>query len=52
MAKPVASQSLIDSIRSKYGMRETQWIDSGIFQFNELFGGGIPLGKIIELVLS
>lgn len=41
--------SLVEGIRSKFGVKPTEFLDTGLFQINELWGGGLPLGKIIEL---
>lgn len=47
MAKKVITP--ISTLRSQYGRPETQYFDTGIFLINDIWGGGLPTGKIIEL---
>ena len=42
-------KSLIDEIKANYGVKPTVFLDTGLIQLNEIWGGGLPLGKIIEL---
>ncbi len=50
MAKKVAKKlSSISDLRSKYGRPETQYKSTGILAFDDLWGGGCPSGKVIEL---
>lgn len=36
-------------LRKKFSRAPLEYIDSGILAFNDLWGGGVPTGKIIEL---
>jgi recombination protein RecA len=39
----------ISTLRAQYGRPETQYYDTGIFLLNDIWNGGLPTGKIIEL---
>ena len=51
MAKQVKSKKVtpISTLRANYGRPETQYYDTGIFLLNDIWGGGIPTGKVIEI---
>lgn len=39
----------ISDLRESYGRPVTRYFDTGIFLLNDLWGGGMPTGKIIEI---
>lgn len=50
MAKKAAKKiSSISDLRDKYGRPETTYLPTGILAFDDLWGGGCPSGKVIEL---
>lgn len=49
MAKQTKKVTPISTLRAQYGRPETQFYDTGIFLLNDIWGGGLPTGKIIEM---
>lgn len=47
MAKKTATP--IAELRASYGRPITQYYDTGIFLLNDLWGGGLPSGKMVEI---
>jgi recombination protein RecA len=39
----------LSQLRESYGRPVTQYYDTGIFLLNDLWGGGLPTGKMIEM---
>ena len=50
MAKAKKSDKVsVSDLRSKYGRPDTEFRSSGVFVLDDLWGGGLPSGKMIEI---
>ena len=39
----------LSALKQKYGRPDTEFLNTGIFLLNDIWGGGLPTGKIIEV---